>query len=321
MIPQAQLLTGSALGGALLWLGLLARWFQRPLDLSATVFLLLLLAILVNTPLALSLLQGRTLSFVGHRWVSGLQPVAAVAVAATAFVGPAGFSIGPLLLPWSALLTVPWLLFATLLALSALWQLPSRRQMDAPACLQLLALLFLPIGAAWLVAFQLGLQPLRFSGIIVLLTAVHFHFTGFAATMWASRIGAYLPQSNRTYPWFAGGFVLATPLIAVGITLSPLVEVVGVALLATCLVGLALLSYRHVLPMLRNMLAKILLSLAPTAMGVAIALAVIYAIGEFRQQPLLTIPQMVQWHGWLNGVGFTFWGLLGWRLAEYQPQV
>ena len=61
-------------------------------------------------------------------------------------------------------------------------------------------------------------------------------------------------------------------------------------------------------------LAKLLLAGAPLAMLAAITLAVIYAIGEYRQLQLLTIAQMVQWHGWLNAVGFIFCGLWGWRL-------
>jgi hypothetical protein len=132
--------------------------------------------------------------------------------------------------------------------------------------------------------------------------------------IWASVIGDLLPQPVRFYGWAVGGFVLATPLIAVGITLSPLVEIMGVLLLASSLVGLVFVFYRRVLPTLTAPVAKLLLTCAPLAMGVAITLAVIYGIGEYRQRPLLTIPQMVQWHGWLNAVGFVFCGLLGWRL-------
>jgi len=316
---------------------LLFQWQHEP-DLLATVSLLLMLAILVNTPLALSLVQGKGSSFLAFRWASWLQPVAALGVAwslmnYTGGVDASGFD--GLRFDWSAWLTVPWLIVALLLAVSALWRLRHIVRMTASERMRLAALFYLAIGAAWLVAFQLGLQPMGFSGIIVLLTAVHFHFTGFAATIWASRIGEMVPRSKRAYAWFASGFVIATPLIAAGITLSPLLEIGGVLLLATSLIGLTVLLYRHLLPSLagrsrrpskpalfasiypsRLTLSKLLLAISPLAMCVAILLAVIYGMGEYLQRSWLTIPQMVQWHGWLNAVGFTFLGLLGWRLAE-----
>lgn len=316
MFSLSKWLTGSTVVGFLLWLTLLRRWSQQPPDLMATVFLLLLWAILVNTPLALRLLPPNELSLIGYRWAIRLQPVAAWGVVATVFVTPKTLSADPLPSFGIGLLTVPWLLFAVLLALSAVWQLSRWRQLTVSISVRLAACAFLPIGAAWLVAFRLGLHPLGFSGIIVLLTAVHFHFTGFAATIWVSMIGEQLSAAKRAYRWFAGGFILATPLIALGITLSPLLELIGVLLLATTLLGLTTLLYRHVLPTVTAAMAKGLLALAPVAMAAALALAVTYGIGEYQQAPLLTIPQMVQWHGWLNAIGFTFLGLLGWRVAQ-----
>ncbi len=302
-----QWLDGSILGGLLVWLGALVCWWPSPPDLLTTVTLLLLLAILVNTPLALSLILTPESDSRWHRWALWLQPFAALA-AAWALIGAKHW--------FTLLLPIPWLLFAGLLALSPLTRLRNWRQLAIPEWIRLAAILYLPIGAAWLFAYRLGLQPLGFSGIIVLLTAVHFHFTGFAAVIWASMIGEIAPQPHRLYPWAAGGFVAATPLIAAGITLSPLIEIVGVLLLASSLVGLAFVLYRSVLPIVTDPLAKLLLICAPLAMLTAITLAVIYGIGEYWQTPLLTIPQMVRWHGWLNAVGFTFIGLLGWRLTE-----
>lgn len=305
MASPRQWLNGSIIGGLLIWLGALALWWQRPPDLVATVTLLLLLAILVNTPLALSLIAPSEGQSRWYGWAIWLQPFAALA-AAWAVIGATHW--------FTTLLPIPWLLFAGLLALSAITRLYHWRQLTISARVRLAALLYLPIGAVWFFAYQLGLQPLGFQGIIVLLTAVHFHFTGFAAVIWASMIGDRLPQPNRVYPWVAGGFVMAIPLIAVGITLSPLLEMIGVILLASSLVGLAFVLYRHVLPIVSDPLAKLLLACAPLAMFAAITLAVIYGVGEYWQSPLLTIPQMVRWHGWLNAIGFTFVGLLGWRL-------
>ena len=301
-------LTGSAIGGLMIWLGALLFWWQRPPNLLATIELLLMLALLVNTPLALSLITGPKVESPSYRWAIHLQPFAAL-TATWALLSLDGWPAG--------LLTVPWLIFAGLLALSALLRLSQFRTMPAAGRIRLAAMFYLPIGAAWLLAYQLGLQPLGFRGVIVLLTAVHFHFTGFAATIWVSQIGEHLTQFNRLYSWAAASFVSATPMIAVGITLSPLFEIAGVLLLTGSLLLLALLLYRLVIPQLPNPIGKGLLVGAPLAMLIAITLAVIYGIGEYRQLPLLTIPQMVQWHGWLNAVGFVFCGLLGWRIELF----
>ncbi|MEZ4619947.1 MAG: YndJ family transporter [Caldilineaceae bacterium] len=277
MTNPRQWLNRSSIGGALFWLVALGLWWQRPPDLLATVALLLLLAILVNTPLALSLIPKAEMQGRWYGWALWVQPFAALAVAWTL----AGTS--PRLL--TILLTVPWLLFAGLLALNALTRLPRWRQLPVSARVRLVAMLYLPIGAAWLAAYVLNLQPLGFTGVIVLLTAVHFHFTGFAAMIWVSRIGETLAQPHRLYSWAASGFAIATPVIAIGITLSPLLEILGVILLATSLIGLATLVYRHVLPMVTNPWAKVLLSIAPLAMVAALALAVTYGVGEYRQAP------------------------------------
>lgn len=306
MTNPTRWLTGSMVGGLLIWLGAFAVWWQRAPDLLATVTLLLLLAILVNTPLALSLIPNAEITSVWYRWALRLQPFAGLAVAWALLAADGWVAV---------LMAIPWLLFTGMLALSALLRLRRLPNLSTPERIRLAALLYLPIGAAWLLAYQMGIQPLGFTGIIVLLTAVHFHFTGFAATVWASVIGDMLPQPAPFYPWAAAGFVAATPLVAVGITLSPLLEIVGVVLLASSLVGLAFVLYRAVLPTLTDRWAKSLLACAPLAMLAAITLAVIYGIGEYLQVQLLTIAQMVQWHGWLNAVGFVFCGLMGWRLA------
>ncbi len=43
-------------------------------------------------------------------------------------------------------------------------------------------------------------------------------------------------------------------------------------------------------------------------------LAAIYALGEYRDDPVLNIPAMLLWHGTLNAFGFAFLGLWGWNL-------
>jgi len=63
----------------------------------------------------------------------------------------------------------------------------------------------LAVGGAWLVASRLGMRPMGIQEPIVLLTAVHFHYAGFAtATIAAATLRfADLPPRDVT---FAGTF-------------------------------------------------------------------------------------------------------------------
>ena len=119
---------------------------------------------------------------------------------------------------------------------------------------------------------------------------------------------------NPLYPWIALGIIVATPLIAAGITLSPMVEMFGVAIIFCSVTGLLLVVTLSVLPMLQIYLVRELLRISVFSLLLALGLGMLYGTGEFLGQPWITILQMVTYHGWLNSVGFAFCGLLGWRL-------
>ena len=119
---------------------------------------------------------------------------------------------------------------------------------------------------------------------------------------------------NSLYPWLAIALILATPLVAIGITFSPTVEMIGVALLLGSAMGLLLVVIQTVRPLLRIRLVSELLMLSALSLLFAVGLGLFYGLGEFLGQPWITIPQMVTFHGWLNGIGFALCGLLGWRL-------
>ena len=97
-------------------------------------------------------------------------------------------------------------------------------------------MVYLPIGGAWLVASRLGIQPLGFGDTIVLLTAIHFHFAGFAAPLLAGFAGRAVRDrqtASQVVALAATGIILGTPLVAAGITFSPAVALVGAAIVST----------------------------------------------------------------------------------------
>lgn len=303
--------------GAALWALLALSWALGltgldPLELA------LLLAFFVIIPLAapLALSSLDTASPPDHlpRLVARAQPWAALA-AATAFLPLPGL--------FSAACAALWLLFTLLLALAgALRLLRSHPLSLAETCLAV-ALIYLPVGALWFVLARLGAHPLGFSRTTVLLTAVHFHFVTLAALVLTGLTGRALPARGwpRTvYRLAAAGMLVAPLLVAGGITFTQLTgvrapESAAAVLLALCLMFVAALSLRYVVPAKRSPLARALLAVSGASGFLAMLLASAYAVGTVTGAWTITIPEMIAAHGSLNALGFGLCGLLGWRLS------
>jgi hypothetical protein len=305
----------SAIVGAAAWLLLLA--VPLPIDASLEpIVRLLLLAALVVIPLALPLAappkraRGARLA---QRAAIVTQPVAA-ALVVVAFYQPAGLA---------ALLAAAWLLPTGLAALTGLLRLVARGNVQADELCIDAGLIYLPVGAVWLLFNRLGLNPLGFGSTIVLLTAVHFHYAGFAAPILAGLLGRQLaivrPAAWPLFRLVAAGVIAGIALVAAGITLArytPLVEVAAALLFAATLLGLAALTLVAGLPAMTGRLARALLAVSAASLIVTMLFAASYAVGQFLGAPIVGIPRMVQVHGWLNAVGFVLCGLLAWTLSD-----
>ena len=94
----------------------------------------------------------------------------------------------------------------------------------------LVALVFLPVAGANAVADRLGVQPFGFSSTIVLLTAVHFTFAGFALLVIGALTYARIPRH-----WLEvalAGVVIGVPITAVGFFEVPVASWIGALLVA-----------------------------------------------------------------------------------------
>jgi hypothetical protein len=301
---------GAAIGAGI-WIVLL---FVRTGDSSETELIqkILLLGILVVVPLGVSQIpRPFTLdeSLLFQASVAA-QPVAAVA-------GTISF----LLLPGkpSAILAVSWLLVTIVIALCGVERFWKRGPvLSSEICIDA-GMLYLPVGAAWLVAYRLGFQPLGFGDTIVLLTAMHFHFAGFAAPVLAGLAGRVLPESNSLWKAFAvsGACIIGgTPLVAAGITFSPAVALVGAAIISLGLTLLSVLVIGWIVKLVRPLLARMLLLVSSLASVVAMVLACLYAYSLVANTVILDIPQMAMTHGILNAFGFALCGLIGWSVTR-----
>ena len=221
--------------------------------------------------------------------------------AAVAFLFPQG--------SWSAALFVtPWMLVTWFLALTGMrWYRTSRGHTHDQWC-ALVGLLFISIGGTFTMLSRCGYKPLEFSDQIVLLTAVHFHYAGFVLPVIAALI---LCRTNSPFnACIMVAIVVGIPLVAVGISFLPLVEVVaavGLGMGGSMLAGLQLfmaLTSSH--PMRLT-----LLGISSVSLLTAMVLAIIYAIGEFVEIKWIEIAVMIPTHGLANAIGFSFCGLLG----------
>ncbi|HET7720302.1 MAG TPA: YndJ family transporter, partial [Acidimicrobiales bacterium] len=170
---------------------------------------------------------------------------------------------------------------------------------------------------------RLGLEPVGIGEPIVELTAVHFHFAGFAAALLAAR--TYEVAARVTPRWATAGTLLtiaSPPVVAIGFTTGSAPAQIGGALLLSIGVWIvAALTLAAVLPLTAGAGAKALLATSALSVGAPMVLAVFWAAGQHYDVPALDVPAMARIHGTLNAFGFSLAGLLGWAARDAAPPV
>ena len=294
----------SAAVGAAVWC-LLAVVRTAPWAGLGWIELLFLFAPLVIVPLGLALLtREQSRPSVLLRPACVVQPVAAVLAVASFFLPP---GLG------AAAFVSLWLAICLLVALAgALSLLRVRFRSVTDLCL-VAGQLYLAVGGLGLLLSRLGATPLHFAEPVVLLTGVHFHYTGFALPLVAGSVGRALDARSGLRRIFlpAAVFILVSPaLLAAGFVFSPLLKLAAVLLLVLgCLLLVMLLL--PVAVQTTPWPARALLFVASTSLAVAMLLAAAYELGDFTARYWLLIPQMARLHGTLNAFGFALCGLLG----------
>ncbi len=182
----------------------------------------------------------------------------------------------------------------------------------------------LAVGGAWLVTSRLGWRPMGIQEPIGLLTAVHFHFAGFATAMIA---GATLRVSEVRFAGREGllrwlrsivVLVLGMPfLVAAGFVISPGLKMVAAMIFSASVAGLAGLVWMCA-GRVEDGTARGFLRVAAGAVFVGMALSGTYVVADFVKSEWLPIPRMASTHGVLNAVGFCLLGLLGWLVEGVQ---
>ena len=301
-----------AAAGAILWLALVAGRLTGLTRLTL-IDLLFLLAPLVIAPLGLRLIAFATSPGSGLMAAAvRSQPVGA-AFATVAFLLPIGVA--------AAIFASGWLLVCTIAALGALADLLEGRSFQPVRLAPAAAVGFLAFGAVWLVLSRAGVAPLGLSPIVVELTAVHFHFTGFAATLMAALVLTSLHHERGISRQIALGasllMIAGSPLVAAGWgTPFHVLQVVGAFLLAAGVIATAAVVFFRSTSLVESTPARTLLRLSALAPLVPMVLAVEYSAGHIFGFPTLDIHAMALIHGDLNALGFSLLGLVGWSIDQ-----
>lgn len=282
------------------------------LDLIEKLFLF---APLVIVPMGLALLLADSPESAGF-----LPPAIKMLWPAAASLAVVAFCIQQGLV--SASLCSVWFLFSCLVCFRGV-DVCLRRGFRslADACF-FTAQAYLPVGAAWLLLSRWGATPMGFAEPIVLLTAVHFHFAGFAAAILAGATTRHVASTQGRTPMTlraaSGGIVIAPAFVATGFVFSRTLQLLAVLIFALCLV---LLSWHVIsfLPRIRSRIVRFLLLVSAGSVPVSMIFAVIYTIGDVQGQLFVSIPNMAAIHGTLNAFGFCFCGLLAWTLQMRKP--
>lgn len=303
----------NVLAGFTIWLVFVKLMSRRYADVS-WIDALFLFAPLVIVPLGLdlraSLEKGITASEV-ERIACAVQLPAAFSALMSFLFAP-----GPL----AGTLAAVWFAFCVILGFAGLGRLfhGGLRELDR-AC-PAIAFLSLPVGGVWLIASRLGLRPLDFHEPIVLLTAVHFHYAGFASALLVRPVARTLapPDSRsigaRAFRIIAWGVLAGPAVLAGAFLLGPQWKLIAASWLAASQVGLAI-AFFATLRRVEGVGSRLLIGLAATSVVFSMVYATIWAIGEYPLQPFVGIDEMARLHGTVNAFGFALCGLGGWTLS------
>lgn len=276
---------------------------------------ILMFAALVIVPLALAALSRQ----IG--WAES-SPIAMLAVCMQA---PAAWCLAWSLLQPQGLIAaaacLPWLALMGLLALSGLIRIWNHHQRAASEVGIAAGLIYSAIGGVWTLCDRAGFRPLDFEPVIVILTAIHFHFAGLALPILIGFASRSQPGPVlRCLEWTV---VLAVPAVAVGITCSqlrwhPLIETLAAEFMALAGIGTALIYLGRAInsddPFWRRGCWLSMSALLIFGM----LLAGLYGLRNAIDVTWMDIRWMRAWHGTANMLA-CLCGLIGWSFGSPRP--
>jgi hypothetical protein len=298
--------------GAIVWCSGVLVFLPQPHE-TTWAKALLLLAVLLLVPLGLRLVAHSAVTDEPNwlwRTAHFLQLPVALFLG-WAFLLPQGLLATILALPWFGLTCLLALLGAKRLFLH-------RRGPVSEVCLAV-GLVYVVVGSVWAILDRAAIQPLDFDPVIVLLTAIHFHYAGFALPVLTGLVLRHV--DSKASRLAAVGVIMAPPLVAIGITMRQLnfghlVETIA----AWAMAGSGLLTAWLYLCLAwqgqRPRLIRAVWFLVAASLATGMVLAAMYGSRFYLPLAWLDIPWMRAVHGTINALGFGLAGLASWTLLQ-----
>lgn len=168
-------------------------------------------------------------------------------------------------------------------------------------------LVYIAIGGMWFLAFIGGFET-GFSPLTNWLTAIHFHYSAFMLCISVGLLGRI--RMTKLYKLCALIIAIGPMTVAIGITFSYTIEILSVSLYVTAIYALTFYVFRLKLQPAQAFLIRLsYLTLCLTILG-----SLLYAFGNFTGTTIVTIPDMLAFHGLLNCLVFGSFTVLGWAL-------
>ncbi len=275
---------------------------------------LFLLGPLVAVPLGLPLAAaGNAIASVPAAWrlAFRLQMPAALLLAGSFALAPGGPA---------ALMSLPWLFFALWMALLGILRFLGRGPRPLGELAIDCALIFPTIGALATLFSRWGRPYFGFVEPMVLYTAAHFHFAGFVLPLLTGLAARAAPGVHAGLS--AAGVIAGVPSVAVGITLTlwgvRWVDLAGAWWMSTACLLAAALQLRLFARTRRiggHCGPAWLALVSGLALPAGMALAVVFALGNFIGHLWLDFPTMVLYHATTNVFGYALAGLAFWTHA------
>ena len=284
-------------------IGLYSMYILWSLSAFQVIEAVLLLSILIFLPVVYELLyttkrDGSPLLF--HTLIVKLYPLAA-ACALFAFV-------------WeSSLLAIVWWLYSMLLALFAVMKCLERGWRPLHELAIDSGFMYVVLGGFWVFASVAKLEWLGFSETIVLLTAVHFHYSSLFIPIFAGLVGRKMVHHSKWFQVMLVIIIISPMTVAIGITYSRVIEWLAVCVY---LVSLYMYGFYVVKASFQSRMATLLVRLSAFILLITIAFSLIYAYGRLQYTLTISIETMVWIHGVANAVGVIFVALLGWKVEK-----
>lgn len=174
-------------------------------------------------------------------------------------------------------------------------------------------LIYLAIGGMWFLAYIAGFDT-GFSAITNWLTAIHFHYSAFLLSISVGLLGRI--QMTKLYKISALVIATGPMTVAIGITFSHIIEIISVSLYVAAIYALTYYTFRLKFPPLQALFVRLpFLTLCITILG-----SFLYAYGNVTGTTIVTIPDMLAFHGLLNCLVFGSFTILGWALHVPQSK-